>query len=120
MAYNQEMLEHHGSRWGENVRIIGISIDKTADAVIKHVEAKKWQSVKHYHSASSSCSKDYGVNGVPHVVLVDSEGKIAFIGHPMEIDLEKGIENLLKGEKLKSKDGGGDEEKEPCAFVELD
>jgi hypothetical protein len=120
MAHNQEMLEHHGSRWGEKVRIIGISIDKTADAVVKHVEAKKWQSVKHYHRASSSCSKDYGVNGVPHVVLVDTEGKLAFIGHPMEIDLEKGIETLLKGEKLESKAGGDDEEEDGSAFVELD
>ena len=27
MAHNQEMLEHHGERWGDKVRIIGISID---------------------------------------------------------------------------------------------
>lgn len=27
MAHNQEMLTHHGKRWGDKVRIIGISID---------------------------------------------------------------------------------------------
>jgi hypothetical protein len=37
MAHNQEMLEHHSERWGDKVRIIGISIDKAVEAVIKHV-----------------------------------------------------------------------------------
>ncbi len=27
MAHNQEMLDHHAERWGDKVRIIGISID---------------------------------------------------------------------------------------------
>ena len=43
-------------------------------------------------------------------MLVDGEGKIAFVGHPASIDLEKSIEKLAKGEKL---DGaGGDDEDE--------
>ena len=37
MAHNQEMLEHHAERWGDRVRIIGISIDKSPEAVVKHV-----------------------------------------------------------------------------------
>jgi len=36
------MLEHHAERWGDKVRILGISIDKAASDVVKHVEAKKW------------------------------------------------------------------------------
>jgi thiol-disulfide isomerase/thioredoxin len=71
MAHNQEMLEHHGERWGDKLRRVGVSIDNTASAVVKHVQAKKWEKVEHFHRASSSCSKDYGVSGVPHVLLVD-------------------------------------------------
>jgi len=63
------------------------------------------------------------VNGVPHVVLIDGEGKIAFIGHPAERKLEEDIETLLKGEKLKgikgaseNAEGDGEDEK----FKELD
>jgi len=56
MAHNQEMLEHHGARWGDKVRIIGISIDQAAPAVVKHVQAKKWEKVEHFHRAKSSCS----------------------------------------------------------------
>jgi len=33
MAHNQEMLEHHGERWGDKVRIIGISIDQAVEPV---------------------------------------------------------------------------------------
>ena len=61
MAHNQEMLEHHGARWGDKVRIIGISIDQTAEAVVKHVKAKGWTKVEHFHRAGSSADNDYGV-----------------------------------------------------------
>ncbi len=102
MAHNQEMLEHHSERWGEKVRIIGISIDQAPEIVVKHVKAKKWEKVEHFHRAGSSCSNDYGVKGVPHVVLVDTEGKIAYVGHPAGTNLEQNIETLLKGQKLGS------------------
>jgi hypothetical protein len=56
---------------------------------------------------------------VPHVVLIDTEGKIAFVGHPASTDLEKGIEKLLKGEKLGAA-GGDDDEEGGEGFKELD
>ena len=102
MAHNQKLLELNAERWGDKVRIIGISIDQTAEAVVKHVKAKGWEKVEHLHRAGSTCSQDYGVQGVPHVVLVDTEGKVAFIGHPASINLDEAIEKLLKGEKLGS------------------
>jgi hypothetical protein len=122
MAHNQEMLEHHGATWGDKVRIIGISIDKTAEAVVKHVEAKGWGKVEHFHRAGSSASEDYGVQGVPHVVLIDTHGKIAFVGHPASTNLEHGIEKLLKGESLgkKGESGENDEEDEEGSFIEID
>jgi len=55
------MLEHNGDKWGDKVRIIGISIDKTSDEVVKHVKAKKWEKVEHYHRGTSTSDKDYGV-----------------------------------------------------------
>jgi thiol-disulfide isomerase/thioredoxin len=120
MAHNHEMLEHHGARWGDKVRIIGISIDEAAPAVVKHVQDKKWEKVEHFHRAGSSCSEDYGVNGVPHVVLIDGEGKIAFVGHPMSTNLEQGIEKLLKGEKLGAAGGDDDDEESGESFAPLD
>jgi hypothetical protein len=65
------MLEHHSEDWADKVKIIGLSIDSTIEAVQKHVKAKGWEKVSHYFRAGSSASKDYGVNGVPHVLLID-------------------------------------------------
>ena len=47
-------------------------------------------SVEHYHVRNGTCKveKDYGVVGVPHVILVDTKGKIVFIGHPITRNLE--------------------------------
>jgi len=101
MAHNQKMLEEK-KEWGKQVRLIGLSIDNDAATVKSHVEAKGWTSVEHYHVRTPGCTadKDYGVNGVPHVLLVDTKGKIVFMGHPASRDLEKDIDALLKGETL--------------------
>jgi hypothetical protein len=56
--------------------------------------------VEHYHRAGSTADQEYGVKGVPHVVLIDTEGKVVYIGHPASRDLEKDINTLLKGEAL--------------------
>ena len=120
MAHNQEMLVHHGATWGDRVRIIGISIDKGPEVVVKHVKAKGWEKVEHFHRAGSDCEQAYGVKGVPHVVLVDTEGKIAFIGHPASINLESAFEKLLKGQSLGGAGGAGDSEDDSGSFKAID
>jgi len=95
MAHNQEMLEHNGEKWGDKVRIVGVSIDQTSDAVVTHVNSKKWNKVEHFHRGASSATSDYGVSGVPKVVLIDKSGTIVFIGHPAERKLENDINTLL-------------------------
>ena len=60
----------------------------------------KWDKVEHFQLAGSSCSKDYGVRNTPHVVLVDTEGKIAYMGLFPNSSLFESIETLLQGGKL--------------------
>lgn len=110
------MLDHHEKEWAGKVRIIGVSIDQTVEAVVKHVKAKGWEKVEHFHKAGSSADEDYGVQGVPHVVLIDTHGKIAYAGHPASRELEKDIETLLKGEKLKGVSSGEDDEGDASGF----
>lgn len=55
------MLETRGADWGDKVRIIGVSIDKTVEAVIKHVNGMGWNKVEHFHQGGSTASEDYGV-----------------------------------------------------------
>jgi hypothetical protein len=101
MAHNQEMLEKRAADWGGKVRIIGVSIDNSKDVVVKHVEDKKWTSVEHFFRHESKCSEIYGVSGVPHVILLDTKGRMVFKGHPAtRKDLEADFDTLLKGEPL--------------------
>jgi len=103
MQHNQDMLAKRKD-WEGKVRIIGASIDQTIGALRKHVEAKGWGSVEHYFRGSSKCDDEFGVQGVPHVCLIDTHGKIVFIGHPASRpDLEKDIDTLLKGETISGK-----------------
>jgi Thioredoxin-like len=108
MAHNQEMIEKRGKDWGKNVRLIGLSIDQDVQKLKSHVVDKKWTSVEHYHVRNGTCTadKDFGVQGVPHVLLVDTNGKIVFVGHPASRDIEKDIDSLLKGETLSGEGTG--------------
>ena len=57
-------------------------------------------------TAGCTADKDYGVQGVPHVLLVDTKGKIVFVGHPASRKLEEDIDKLLKGETLSGEGTG--------------
>lgn len=101
MAHNQEMLEKRAADWDGKVRIIGVSIDQSKEKMVEHVNNKKWNAVEHYHRHESNCSDVYGVQGVPHVLLLDTKGRIVFKGHPAtRKDLEADFDTLLKGECL--------------------
>lgn len=100
MAHNQKMLEDNKGKWGDRVRIVGLSIDGDKGALSKHVEAKGWTAVEHYHIRNGKCTadKEFAVRGVPHCALVDTTGKIRWIGHPASRKLEEDINKLLAGE----------------------
>lgn len=92
------MLEKRRADWGDKLKIIGISIDQTRDAIQKHVESKGWTNPTHYHRDKSDCSNQYNVSGVPSTMIVDSKGMIVFKGHPANRpDLEKDFDTLLAG-----------------------
>ena len=88
------MLE--ANKWGNKVRIIGLSIDDNVNTVRSHVQRKGWNKIEHYHIKSNICkaSEEYSIKGVPFVVLIDKNGTIVFMGHPSEKNLEQEI-NLL-------------------------
>jgi len=57
--------------------------------------------VEHYHKHESDCSEVYGITGIPHVIIIDTNGKIAFKGHPASRkNLEADLDTLLKGESI--------------------
>jgi len=109
------MLEKNEEKWGGKVRLIGLSIDNAAETVKKHVETKGWTKVEHYHARNGKCTgdKEWGVQGVPHVAIVDTKGKVVFMGHPANRqDLVQDFDDLLAGKEITGKGcsaaGGGD------------
>ena len=104
MAHNQDMLTKNAQDWGSKARIVGLSIDDSTADVKARVEKKGWDKVEHYLCGpESKAQEEFVVDGVPHVALIDTEGKIVFVGHPTERDLEADINTLLKGGQLTDK-----------------
>jgi len=101
MAHNQKMLEENAEKWGDKVKIVGLSIDSGAQTVTDHINKKGWTKPIHYWRAKSNCSDVYQVRGVPHVMIIDTNGKIVFKGHPANRpDLAKDFNDLLEGKTL--------------------
>lgn len=109
------MLTQNEAKWAGKVKIIGLSIDKDAETVKKHCAAKGWNKPIHYWRNTSDCSDVYSVGGVPHVMLIDTQGKIVFKGHPANRkNLVEDFDKLLAGETL---EGEGCAPKEGSADV---
>ncbi len=74
----------------------GLVIVGHTDGTSKNVEGFiKKKKIPYIISVGDDIGNAYGVNGIPHVVLVDTAGKIAWQGHPSQID-EKTIVGMLK------------------------
>lgn len=95
MAHNQEMINKYGAKWGDQVRIIGIAVDKDINAVRQRVQERGWGDVEHYFRGNSSCSMDYGVRGIPHMLVIDKCGNIHWRGNPGGQNIEAKIEECL-------------------------
>ena len=98
----------------KKVRIVGVSRDSSKEDLLKRVNSKGWTSVQHYFLGSGPhpAMTIYGVQGIPHVVLVDQKGKIVFADHPMSCELETEINNLLEGKPFSGKSEKNQEKSE--------
>jgi hypothetical protein len=54
------------------------------------------RSVKYPIGLESTSLDDYGITGIPHAFLIDSQGKIVWHGHSGSPEMEKAIETELK------------------------
>lgn len=77
----------------------GLVIVGHTDGSSKNIEEFiKEKGIPYVISQGSDIGKGYGVSGIPHVVLVDVEGNVAWRGHPAQLK-EQDIENLLTAVK---------------------
>lgn len=97
------MLEKNEAAWGENVRIVAVSVDEDKALIAGRVNSKKWTKIQHLTllgwNGDHLLIKDFAISGIPFVCLVNKFGKINYLGHPSSIDLEKTINTLLAEDK---------------------
>ena len=57
---------------------------------------------EHYNVKNENCKaiQYFGVKQIPLCVLIDKQGKIAFLGHPTWRRIDEDINQLVKGKKL--------------------
>lgn len=82
------------------MRLVGINTDDSLEVASKASKEEGFDTLELLNIGSSSMDLEYGSNMMPRVVLVDTNGHIAYIGLPSKINLQNSIETLIKGEKL--------------------
>ena len=117
MQHNQEMLEKNEAVWGDNVRIVAVSVDEDKALIAGRVNSKKWTKIQHLTllgwNGDHQLIKDFAITGIPFVCLVNKFGKINYLGHPSTINLEDSINILLAEDKEEI--GGPAKEEENAA-----
>ena len=89
------------------IEFIGLSGDTENEKWLKMVKNNKWQGIKQV--CSPGIESDLNTNGVP-CLLVVNEGKIVFVGHPNEVDLNASIETFpVVATKVEEDVGGRNE-----------
>jgi thiol-disulfide isomerase/thioredoxin len=75
-------------KYAGQVTIIGLS-DETQDKVAPFV---KQMNMDYAVGGGSKTLNAYGVSGIPTVFVIDTTGKIAWQGHPMDDQFEKALD----------------------------
>jgi hypothetical protein len=102
-----------------NIDFYAISCDddKNHRGWVDFIKAKKWSQMLNYRDKNIMTYLEIGA--IPHLILVDCFGKIAYWGHPSKINLK---EMLVKISDLKGGDSGytgnKNEEKKPLTIEE--
>jgi len=85
--------EIHAKYKDKGLQIVGITDEDRAK--IKKFEKEVPIEYAVALDANGKYAKPFGIQGIPHAVLVDKTGKIVWEGHPMSLK-ESQIEELLK------------------------
>jgi len=75
------------------VALIGASIDDSDKVVQKHLKKTKWTAVNHL-LCTGNTADNFMIEAVPTAVLIH-KGKIVFYGHPVDLDIEAKVKELL-------------------------
>jgi thiol-disulfide isomerase/thioredoxin len=80
------------AQYKDKITIIGVSVDKDPAQKVKEFVDKKGETMEYtvaYEAegkVSKAYSRAFGQEGIPHAFIVDRQGKITWVGHPMTMD----------------------------------
>jgi thiol-disulfide isomerase/thioredoxin len=96
-AENPNVVKAYDMYKNKNFTVLGVSLDKNKEAWIKAIVTDKlaWQHMSDLKQWSSDAVSLYGIEGIPHNVLLDPQGKIIAEGLRGE-ELEAKLAQLLK------------------------
>ncbi len=92
-----KLVEAYKLNKGKAFEIVGISLDKTNDDWVKGIKNLNisWPQISDLKFWDSELAAAYGVNSIPHLVLLDKDGKILARGLSADQAIEK-LNDLLK------------------------
>lgn len=92
-----KLVEIYKKYKDKGFEIVGISLDKDGEAWIKGIKDLNitWPQISDLKYWDSELSRAYGVNSIPHTVLIDKDGKIIERGLNAE-KVEEKLAELLK------------------------
>ena len=75
-----DLIETYGEYHDQGFEIIGISLDKNQSQLEKYMQDKgiTWQQYYDGLWLSNKIAKRFGVQGIPHIVLIDKNGAVHF------------------------------------------
>ncbi|MGD9992524.1 MAG: redoxin domain-containing protein [Salinivirgaceae bacterium] len=86
---NPTVVAMHNKYKSKGFTILGVSMDKDREKWLQAIEDDKlhWSQVSDLGGWTNPVGKLYGVNSIPHAILIDPEGNIVKRGvHPNELD----------------------------------
>ena len=90
------LIDAAGQFPGDKVKLIGVNQAEAPEQVKRFLEAHQWK-LTVAMDAGQSVAKQYGVDGIPHTVIVGPDGKVAWVntGYTADGD-EKASEEIKK------------------------
>jgi thiol-disulfide isomerase/thioredoxin len=92
------IIDAHKRYHGDGFEVIGVSLDRADGDIVKFVEARKlpWQSIN--IDDSKKLANRYGVNAIPHPILVGRDGRIVSM-RARGPQLDRLLERLISEKK---------------------
>jgi thiol-disulfide isomerase/thioredoxin len=88
------------AKGNEAAAFYSISFDEALGAAQKVCDQNSWLSLTHLHVGTSAADLILGGRMIPRIILMNKEGKVAFIGHPSKVNLQAAVATLIKGDVL--------------------